>query len=160
MAHTALLDAVYGYIDASEIDEWASWAMQAMAAGMRMQPEEFEVTIRRITGEHARHLADVRIEHPWMVEPAQRYPALRRTRWGARAPVPSHWLTQAAHHVRPTWLIRAANRLGRGEWRWLAWREGARPSRLTHRKGLEILGKVGLLVAVALHDIERATGGG
>jgi hypothetical protein len=159
MAHMALLDAVYGYVDASEIDDWAPWAIQAMAAGMRMQAEEFEAAIRSIAHEHARHLAEVRIEHPWMVEPAQRYLALRRTRWGAGAPAPTHWLHQAAEHVRPMWLIRAANRLGRGEWRWLVWREGARPLKTWGRKNLEILGKVGLLVAVALRDIERALGG-
>lgn len=159
MAHTALLDAALGYVDSREVDQWDPWAIQAMAAGMRMQPDEFEAMIRSIINEHARHLADVRAEHPWMVEPAHRYLALRRTRWGPRAPVPSHWLGEAARRVRPAWLIRAANRLGRGEWRWLAWRERAQPLVATNRSGLEILGKVGLLVALALRDIERALGG-
>lgn len=159
MAHTALLDAALGYVDSREIDQWDPWAIDAMAAGMRMQPDEFEAAIRSIADEHARHLADVRAEHPWMVEPAQRYLALRRTRWGPRAPVPSHWLGEAARRVRPAWLIRAANRLGRGEWLWLAWRERAQPLVATNRTGLEILGKVGLLVAIALRDIGRVLGG-
>jgi hypothetical protein len=158
MAHTALLDAAHGYVDASEIDEWEPWAIEAMAVGMRMQAEEFQSLIRGITAEHARYLAEVRVEHPWMVEPAQRYLALRRTRWGDRAPVPKHWLQYAAYHVRPAWLIKAANRLGRGEWRWLAWRDTTQ-SLLTRGLHLEILGKIGLLIAVALRDIERAIGG-
>jgi len=160
MAHTALLDAVYGYVDASEIDEWAPWAIQAMAIGMRMQPDEFEVTMRRITDEHARHLADVRIEHPWMVEPAQRYLALRRTRWARVAWAPTHWLSHAAHHVRPRWLLAAANRLARSQWRWLVWRE--RVWGLGGQRGVvadEVIGSVGLLVALALRDIERVIGG-
>jgi hypothetical protein len=160
MAHTALLDAALGYVDAAEIDQWDPWAMQAMAAGMRMQPEEFEATIRSITAEHARHLADVRSEYPWMVEPAQRYIAMRRTRWAPSASVPSYWLNQAAERVRPGWLIAAANRLGCGEWRWLVWRERAQPRRLRHRRAPEVLGKVGLLVAIALRDIEHTLGGG
>jgi hypothetical protein len=160
MAHTALLDAALGYTDAAEIDQWDPWAIQAMAAGMRMQPEEFDVLIRSIAAEHARHLADVRIEHPWMVEPAKRYLALRRTRWGQSAPVASHWLGEAARRVRPRWLIAAANRLGRGEWRWLVWRERARARLITQRARLEILGRLGLLAALALRDIERALGGG
>jgi hypothetical protein len=160
MAHTALLDAALGYTDAAEIEQWEPWAIQAMAAGMRMQPEEFEASIRGITAEHARHLADVRIEHPWMVEPAQRYIALRRTRWGRTAWAPRHWLIHAAYHVRPSWLLAAANRLARCQWRWLVWRERIRG--LGGQVSIvrdEVIGSVGLLVALALRDIERALGG-
>jgi hypothetical protein len=161
MAHTALLDAALGYTDAAEIDQWDPWAVQAMAAGMRMQPEEFDTTIRSITAEHARHLADVRIEHPWMVEPARRYLALRRTRWGPGAWAPTHWLDHAVRYVRPRWLLAAANRLARCQWRWLVWRERIRG--LGGQRNVvadEVIGSVGLLAALALRDIERALGGG
>jgi hypothetical protein len=161
MAHTAMLDAVHGYVDSEEIDQWDPWAMQAMAAGMRMEPEEFEALVRRITAEHARHLADVRGEHPWMVEPAQRYLALRRTRWGPKAWAPTHWLDHLVRYVRPPWLLAAANRLARCQWRWLVWREGIRGmGRQLSMVRDEVIGSLGLLAAIALRDIERALGGG